>query len=91
MKNEDLMRRQKGADYHSSSENDDDLEDEVQGKSLFSNPLLAGNKNEKEGSVDEDREDVEAEESWSDDDAEEKKANTDKNSKLKMLGKRKAG
>lgn len=74
MKNDDLMGRgqTRGADV-SSSENDDDLEDEIEGNNTgFVNPLLAGSKKEKADDLDseEGKEDVEAEESWSDDDAE---------------------
>jgi hypothetical protein len=54
----------------SSSENDDDLEDELVGKNTgFVNPLLAADKESEGESEEEEKE--ESEESWSDDDAEE--------------------
>jgi AdoMet-dependent rRNA methyltransferase SPB1 len=79
----------------SSSENDDDLEEEMEGNTGFVNPLLAGKKQKKaagESGSEEDEEEVEAEESWSDDDAEETKKDKDKKdkmAKLELLGKRK--
>jgi hypothetical protein len=65
----------------SSSENDDDLEDEMVGNGTgFVNPLLAADK-ESEGG-DSEEEEVKSEESWSDDDAEETKKDKDKKDKM---------
>lgn len=99
MRNDELLKRgmRKGEDV-SESENDDDLEEEMEGNNTgFVNPLLAGAKGKKKAagesdSEEEDEEEVEAEESWSDDDAEETKKDKDKKdkmAKLEMLGKRK--
>lgn len=91
--------KKRGYDVSSSeSENDNDIEEEeLAGNSLFVNPLLAVEAKKKEktdGDESEKEDDAKSAESWSDDEAEEerkKAAESDKKSKLELLGKRKRG